>query len=287
MVHSSRRVQVNIGEIDQQGDQDRSDRDDVLYPQQCASYPDNMRRNLLALIFVVGMGACSYDFGQFEPLDSQTVGGGGGASGSAGAGGTSGSAGAGGTSGSAGAGGTSGSAGAGGTSGSGAGGTSGSSGSGGTAAPCTDVTINFQPAGEAVPAGTVADYGEPFGPRGQGCSFGWDADNTGSARVRGVDPDPRRDTLNHMQYGSERTWEVEVPNGTYEVSIVAGDASYNDSVYGIEAEGVLVVEGTPTETERFFTGSATIQVQDGRLSVQSAASAHNNKVCYLEIQPGS
>lgn len=148
------------------------------------------------------------------------------------------------------------------------------------------MTINFQPAGEPVPAGTQADYGDAFGPRGQGCSYGWNDDNTANARVRGVDPDPRRDTLTHMQRQGNWTWEIEVPDGTYEVDIVAGDPSYADSVYAIEAEGVLVVDGTPTAAEPFVAGTATVQVQDGRLTVHSAGSSENNKLCYLEIRAG-
>ena len=51
------------------------------------------------------------------------------------------------------------------------------------------------------------------------------------------------DTLNHF---GGKTWELAIPNGTYSVHLVAGDAGFYDSVYKIDAEGMRVVDGTPT-----------------------------------------
>src|SRR5688500_9623666 len=61
--------------------------------------------------------------------------------------------------------------------------------------------VNFQPAGAAVPAGYVADVGLPFGSRGNGLSYGWNADNSAHTRDRnaGNSPDQRYDTLTHLQ----------------------------------------------------------------------------------------
>jgi hypothetical protein len=78
-------------------------------------------------------------------------------------------------------------------------------------------------------------------------------------------------------------WEIGLPNGTYRVRLVAGDASYYDSVYRINAEGVLVVNGTPTTSARWVEGTATVTVSDGRLTLTSAAGSSNNKLCFIEI----
>src|SRR3712207_2624023 len=40
-----------------------------------------------------------------------------------------------------------------------------------------DLSVNFQPSGASVPAGFVADTGAVFAARGNGFSYGWDADN--------------------------------------------------------------------------------------------------------------
>ena len=115
--------------------------------------------------------------------------------------------------------------------------------------------VDFQPAGALVPAGYVADTGAAFGDRGGGLAFGWNVTNTlARERNSALAPDQRYDTLTQMR-GTANVWEVAVPNGTYSVRIVAGDAGAYDSTYAIAAEGVTVVGGKPTSALRFFDGS--------------------------------
>ena len=84
--------------------------------------------------------------------------------------------------------------------------------------------INFQPASAAVPAGYLADSGAVYGDRGNGYTYGWDADCSAHTRDRDASnsPDQRYDTLVHMQLYGTFTWEIAVPNGTYTVRVVAG-----------------------------------------------------------------
>ena len=156
-------------------------------------------------------------------------------------------------------------------------------------APSNVIRINFQPASAAVPAGSLPDGGLVFGSRGNGQSYGWTADNTAQARDRnsGTSPDQRYDTLNHLQKDGnpDAVWEIAVPNGTYGVRVVSGDAGYYDSVFRTSVEGVLTVNGTPTSSARWVEGAATVTVTDGRLTLRSAAGASNNKVCFIEITP--
>ena len=74
-----------------------------------------------------------------------------------------------------------------------------------------------------------------------------------------------------------------MPDGTYRVRIVMGDPSNNDSVFAVNVEGVLAVQGTTTPAKRFFSGSAIVNVADERLTVSNAAGAVNNKIAFLEI----
>ena len=67
--------------------------------------------------------------------------------------------------------------------------------------------------------------------------------------------------------------------------IVSGDAANFDSVFRTTAEGVLVVNGTPTTSTRWLEGTATVTVTDGRLTIRSGAGAGNNKICFVEISP--
>jgi len=148
------------------------------------------------------------------------------------------------------------------------------------------VRINFQPLLSAIPSGYLADSGLTYASRGNGYSYGWNVLNTSTARDRNStrSPDQRYDTLQHMQVaGAGSTWEIAVPNGSYSVFIVAGDAGNFDSVYRINAEGALTVSGTPTTSTRWISGTRTVTVTDGRLTIGNGTGAVNNKICFIEI----
>jgi glucose/arabinose dehydrogenase len=151
------------------------------------------------------------------------------------------------------------------------------------------VRINFQPAASPVPGGYLADSGQVFGARGNGYSYGWNADSTSLPRDRNaaMSPDQAYDTLTHMQQAQNpnAVWEIALANGSYSVRIVAGDPSYLDSTYRIAAEGVLVASGTPTSTARWVDGTSTVTVADGRLTISNAAGSSNNKICFVVITP--
>jgi uncharacterized delta-60 repeat protein len=149
-----------------------------------------------------------------------------------------------------------------------------------------DVNVNFQASGHATPAGYVADVGNTFGSRGNGLSFGWDADITGNARNRASS------TLNDFRYESlikiqDRKWEIAVPNGLYEVTLVAGDPDFTDSVYQLNLEGTLALSGTPANRTRWFKRTVNVQVDDGKLTLTSAAGSANNKIAFMDIKGAS
>jgi N-acetylneuraminic acid mutarotase len=145
--------------------------------------------------------------------------------------------------------------------------------------------VNFQPARAAMPQGYFADGGLVFGDRGNGLSYGWDADNRSSTRDRNsaLSPDQRYDTLTHTQLYGVRTWELAVPAGTYAVRVVAGDPTATNSTYGFDVEGVQVLSGKPTSAARWIEGARIVAVTDGRLTVSNSAGAVNNKLAFLEV----
>ena len=148
-----------------------------------------------------------------------------------------------------------------------------------------DLKINFQPLLAPAPPGYLVDAGYVFGDRGNGRSYGWDIDNRRNTRDRDHhrSPDQRYDTLTHTQLYGVRKWELAVPNGEYSVRIVAGDPNARDSVYAWNAEGVFVVGGTPTSQVRWYDGTATVTVADGRLTVSNAPGSINNKIAFIEL----
>jgi uncharacterized delta-60 repeat protein len=148
------------------------------------------------------------------------------------------------------------------------------------------VHINFQPDSATVPGGFVKDIGQAFGAR-NGLSYGWDADNTATARIRNNvrSPDFRYDSLIKMQEaGVNRTWEIAIPNGLYEVRVVAGDPNFTDSIYKMSLENLAAVTGTPGGDIRWFRRWINVQVNDGRLTLANAPGGSNNKVCFIDIR---
>ncbi|HEX3132993.1 MAG TPA: Ig-like domain-containing protein [Planctomycetota bacterium] len=148
--------------------------------------------------------------------------------------------------------------------------------------------VNFQPANVAVPSGWVADTGAVYGVR-NGLTYGWTIDNSANARVRNAasSPSVQFDTFNHMQKpgNADAIWEIAVPNGTYELVITSGDPLNIDSVFRLQAEGILAVSGTPTAANHWFTSAPGLRVTvtDGKLTVRNAAGASNNKINLIEI----
>jgi glucose/arabinose dehydrogenase/PKD repeat protein len=147
--------------------------------------------------------------------------------------------------------------------------------------------LNFQPANAPVPAGYLKVDGSTYRNRGA-FTYGWLArNNTARDRNSTLSSDQRYDTLIHMQKAGNSVFELAVPNGTYRVHLVSGDPTQVNSVFRVNVEGVLVVNGTPTPASRWVEGTATVTVSDGRLTVSNATGASNNKVNYLDIErPG-
>ena len=121
------------------------------------------------------------------------------------------------------------------------------------------------------------------GPR-NGFSYGWNATNNQTRdRNSTRSADQRFDTLNHMQKGGSASWQIAVPNGSYTVRIVAGDADHIDSTFRINVESVLAINGKPTSSARWIDRTVTVTVADGRLTIANATGAVNNKICFVDI----
>jgi hypothetical protein len=155
----------------------------------------------------------------------------------------------------------------------------------------SQVKINFQSrtqgSGE-VPLGYLPDYGDVYGDRGNGFSYGWSANKAGSSRDRDSDnaPDQRYDTNNQLDHWSTGVayWEIELPNAIYDVYIVGGDPSYLDQTNSYFVEGIEVIDEIPSNTPgNFFDEfTVTVAVEDGRLTIAEVPSA-NPKICFVHI----
>jgi glucose/arabinose dehydrogenase len=147
------------------------------------------------------------------------------------------------------------------------------------------VDVNFQP--QTVPTsykGTKSDVGRTYGLRGNGLTYGWTKDNSNNMFDRNspLSPDNRFDT--GALIGSNR-WDFAVKDGRYSVWILAGDPTDVSGNYGINVEGVSVVSGTPTTTNRWLGGGAVVTVTDNTLTITAAAGSSGNKINLVQIRP--
>ncbi|MDX2303315.1 MAG: LamG-like jellyroll fold domain-containing protein [Microscillaceae bacterium] len=157
------------------------------------------------------------------------------------------------------------------------------------------LNINFQPTGVGIPAGYLPDYGNAYGNRGNGHTYGWidtlgnPGANTLYARNRDVaGVETRLNTLNHMQFAGvqPRNWELEIPNGTYFINISVGDPAFDNSVHSILVEGqdfITAFDEAATGTD-FRSVVRKIEVTDGKLTVEAnPLMGVNTKINYIRI----
>ena len=151
--------------------------------------------------------------------------------------------------------------------------------------PRFSVNVNFQPeSSTTVPPGFRADIGRAFGKRANGMSYGWTTamENNAVARNDPRAPDGRYDAFVRMNNGA--AWEMAVPNGSYEVTIVSGDPSSLDAEYRVEVEDTWLLRGRPTDRHRWIEGHGVVNVSDGRLTVRGFAGSSNNNIAFIMIR---
>jgi hypothetical protein len=145
--------------------------------------------------------------------------------------------------------------------------------------------IDFQPPGVPTQAGYKADTGATFGDRGNGLTYGWNAaNNNGIDRNGKKSPNQAYDTFNQTQKNGNFSWEIALPNGTYDVRPVAGDATSTDAFYHFLAEGQPIISGRPSTSQLWIGGNKPINVTDGRLTITNGPSAVNNKIAFIEVR---
>jgi len=144
------------------------------------------------------------------------------------------------------------------------------------------IKINFQLEGYEVPEGYLPDYGYMFGDRGNGYIYGWDNDTTATAHDRaGTHSEQRYDTNIEMQDPVNRTWEIELPNGYYDIFLVCGDAYYDDHVSNMDVEGNILED--PDGRSRLDEFNLITLVRDGRLTIQPAFGAVKTGLVFIHI----
>ncbi len=144
--------------------------------------------------------------------------------------------------------------------------------------------IHFsKPTGSLVP-GFGRDLGYVFGPRANSLSYGWSQylgqNNVDRNSTRS--PSELHDSFVFTSFGN---WQIAVPNGRYQVRVLAGDPLANSGNIGWKAEGTTIVEGNLSATRHWLDGSAFVAVSDGRLTLTPISSTSPfNKINAVEIE---
>ena len=143
------------------------------------------------------------------------------------------------------------------------------------------INVNFQPAASATPAKFLADSGAAFGLRPSGLSYGWNVSHADAVFERAVQPDQRLDTLARVKAGG--TWEIALFTGMYEVIASLGDPS-GTSTNSLNVEGVSFVGTVALPANSFHTVRGTVNVTDGRLTIDAGASANlATRLNYVQV----
>jgi lysophospholipase L1-like esterase len=144
--------------------------------------------------------------------------------------------------------------------------------------------VNFQPSRAPLPAGYVMDAGLLFRQRGS-LTYGWSGGNKNTVdRNSRLSPDQRYDTFNKLDFGRGKpVWEMAVPNGNYQVRIVAGDPLDKTAYYRIRAENTMVINGRANNRTRWKDATTVVNVSDGRLTISAVKGAIRNKINFIDI----
>ncbi len=146
--------------------------------------------------------------------------------------------------------------------------------------------ISFQPWWTRAEAGVTRDIGFPYYRNAEN-GFGWNHWKANEMTKRdGVSSDAAPSSFVDFNgsAGEEDVWEMSLPDGTYTVTLTAGDSESIDSYYAFDLEGVSALRGAPTLSQKFVTGSMTVEVTDGRLTLTAGDGAFNNKLNLIRIE---
>ncbi len=174
--------------------------------------------------------------------------------------------------------------------------------------PLADFQVNFMDKQTVTPIDWLRDIGEPYGPRTDsdqgGLTYGWKRANAGTLlnlTANGknrwkwaTEPDQVvTATTFFMQYDDinaggavpiEGYWEVDVPNGFYDVTVSAGEVTNIEGHMVINAEGVNVLDFIPNSDTLYLVQTATVMVTDGVLTVDAFGGFHT-KIQWIRVQP--
>ncbi len=145
--------------------------------------------------------------------------------------------------------------------------------------------IDFQPAASPAIPGYFQDNGATFGDRQNGLIYGWNVNLSSDTRIRRsrLATDPRYDTLVAFRPGD--TWQIGLPDGSYEVHIALGDAKTLSGLHEVLLQGMPLVF-VSRKKELWAEWDEQVQVTDGVLSITAPGGIKHLKsdeIDYVDI----
>lgn len=164
-----------------------------------------------------------------------------------------------------------------------------------------DVAVDFRPAGmgatdDARP-NLLVDVGRPYArQQADDLRFGWTRfgqawRNTWTNATSDAAPGASAEsvalaTAATIGHRSNLSWEMELRDGTYDVTVTAGELVADGSGHEarIAVEGDVVLTHTPTTDQPFKAVTSRVTVTDGRLTLTAPDAMAATKLLYLEVQ---
>ena len=142
--------------------------------------------------------------------------------------------------------------------------------------------FNFTGKGSKAVPGYQNDTGLPFETnRG----FGWTQEISKNNRRRSFYPEEIRDTFLFTR--DIANWECQVPNGKWLVTVCNGDSGHEQTGHQVSFEGKVAVNNVPTAAGHFAETTVTVEVFDGRLTMELGPQLAGSNTCvnWLRIVP--
>ena len=140
--------------------------------------------------------------------------------------------------------------------------------------------INFQPAASPVPVDfNIIDSGVYFTSTN---GYGWTVNPPiySADQDNNLSPNQAYDTIIYPNYKSR--WEIDLPNGTYSVTVCMGDPDAPTGHQEVQVEGASVINGDLSIDSPWIEKSVTVNLTDGRLTVGFANST-TPKLCWIRV----
>jgi len=122
--------------------------------------------------------------------------------------------------------------------------------------------------------GFTNDTGLPFDTQR---GHGWNANISDNNRRRNALPEAYRDTFLFTRNAA--TWECEVPNGKWHVTVCVGDSAHEQTGQRVTVEGISVIKDVTTASGWFLERTVTVDVKDGRLTIALGPQQPGHNTC--------